>query len=72
MKKLTDCTINELLNLLEIAIHDDDHDFEVAVNEALEEKGYFDFGPIEVEPEYEDEVDETGFNPYMGGYDYDC
>ena len=21
---------------------------------------------------FEDEVDETGFNPYMGCYDYDC
>ena len=22
--------------------------------------------------DYEDDVDETGFNPYMGCYDYDC
>lgn len=22
--------------------------------------------------DYPDDMDETGFNPYMGGYDYDC
>lgn len=27
----------------------------------------------EEEPEdYEDDVDETGYNPYLGCYDYDC
>jgi hypothetical protein len=24
------------------------------------------------EPEYDDSVDEVGFNPYMGSYDWDC
>ena len=26
----------------------------------------------EDEPDFDDDVDETGFNPYLGDYDFDC
>ena len=29
-------------------------------------------GDEEEEPDFDDDVDETGFNPYLGDYDFDC
>ena len=73
MKKLIDCTIPELFARLATA---ESHDEAVAIEETLREKGYevddFRFDDDDID-DVEEPIDlEVGFDPYEGGYTWDC
>lgn len=75
MKLLQNCTYGELLEQLHAAILAADDDWIVAVEEAMAySDGGYDDDPDDEEEDFDlpDDVDETGFNPYMGDYDWDC
>ena len=61
----------------EISVDDSSLDFDFLTDDDDDDE-YYDFGFLTDDDDdedcddYYDDVDECGFNPYMGCYDYDC